>query len=200
MNIVGIDFSINSTALCIEVNDEEHFHLFTRGMSKGRANCLEGTDIELIYLNDFKSSDNLNEVESDKVYNAIELAESILKIIESYNVSINVLTIEGFSYGGTGLRALDLAGFQYILRSMVALSPSIDILKFVPPSTLKKFAIKGNASKQEMIEAFLEHAPNNVLYDILKAEECGCVSKNGNYQKPFDDLVDAWYIKEFYKV
>lgn len=199
MNIVGIDFSINSTAMCTEINNTEKFYLFTRNISKNRANCLESTDIELVYLDKFKESNDLNEVESDKVYNAIELSNSILKILESYDSYIDILTIEGFSYGGTGLRALDLAGFQYILRSMVAMSNNVNLLKFVPPSTLKKFAIKGNASKLEMIESFMELAPDNVLYKILKNEECDCISKGGNYQKPFDDLVDAWYIKEFYK-
>jgi len=199
MNIVGIDFSINSTAMCTEIDNNEKFYLFTRNISKNRANCLESTDIELVYLDKFKDSNDLNEVESDKVYNAIELSNSILKILESYDSYIDILTIEGFSYGGTGLRALDLAGFQYILRSMIALSNNIDLLKFVPPSTLKKFAIKGNASKSEMIESFMQLAPDNILYKILKNEECDCISKSGNYQKPFDDLVDSWYIKEFYK-
>jgi len=199
MNIVGVDFSINSTAMCTEIDGEENFYLFTRNISNSRANCLESTGITLVYLDKFKDSNDLNEVESDKVYNAIELSNSILKILESYDSHIDILTIEGFSYGGTGLRALDLAGFQYILRSMIALSNNIDLLKFVPPSTLKKFAIKGNASKSEMIESFMQLAPDNILYKILKNEECDCISKSGNYQKPFDDLVDSWYIKEFYK-
>jgi hypothetical protein len=50
-----------------------------------------------------------------------------------------------------------------------------------------------------MIESFMQLAPDNILYKILKNEECDCISKSGNYQKPFDDLVDSWYIKEFYK-
>lgn len=199
MNIIGLDFSINSTAMCIDLNGEEHFHLFTRSIAKSRANCLEGTDIELVYLNDFKKSDDLSEVEVDKITNAISMSTAIIKTIESYNTEIDIFTTEGFSYGGTGLRTLDIAGFQYVLRSMLMKSPMVNTLKFVPPSTLKKFAIKGNASKNEMIEAFIKREPNNILFEILKNEDCNCISKGNNYQKPFDDLVDSWFIKEFYK-
>ena len=199
MNIVGIDFSINSTSVCVEIDGKEYFYIFTRNISKRRADCLEDTEIDLIYLDSFIKSDDLNTVECDKINNAIELSNSILRVLESFDAQIDIVTIEGFSYSGTGLRILDLAGFQYILRSVIANSNKIKSLKFVPPSSLKKFAIKGNASKSEMIDSFIELAPDNILYKLLKGQECDCISKGNNYQKPFDDLVDSWYIKEYYK-
>lgn len=200
MKIVGIDFSMTSTAICVDIDGVEHFHSITSSVSENRLDCIKSYGIDSIQLYKTSNGDSISESEIEKVKKSNIIAESILTILKNYNVNFDIIGIENFSYGGTGRGILDLAGFQYVLRASLYNNSMANKYMFHTPASVKKFAIKGNAKKNEIIEAYLDLNIDNNLTKILKSQDCGLYSKQGNWQKPVDDLVDSYFIKEFSKI
>lgn len=107
-----------------------------------------------------------------------------------------VIGLEGFSYGSISSSTLDLALFNSFLRIKLLEDFGEDCLVIVSPTEGKKnLSGKGNAKKEDMIQAFIENKTKDP--DI---ERCSfwkfCKENELDYKniKPIDDLVDAWSI------
>lgn len=201
MNIVGIDFSMTSTGICVELNgDSEDFYSIASGVSDKRMTCISSYGIKTIPVTKLDTKSDATSLEVEKIRRANEISDYIIELLKAYKVKFDILALENFSYGGSGRGVLDLAGFQYVLRVKLLNEAIADKFLFHPPASVKKFAIKGNAKKNEIINAYLELRRDNKLTKLLNNEDCGLLSKMGNWQKPVDDLVDSYYIKEFSKI
>lgn len=200
MTFVGIDYSINSTAICIyKEGDEEKFYNFQRGsIPKKYLNEFESSKLEINFLNKLPNNSSYIETEITKIKESKWTASLIITILSQYGIEDDLYVgIEGFSYGSLGKRALDLAGFQYILRSRLEESGFIKNWFIFTPGEIKKFAVKGNASKELMIESYLKISRNNELTRLMTTGDISL--RNPKFPKPIDDLVDSYYIAHYTK-
>lgn len=200
MNVIGIDFSMTSTAICVEIDGKDHFYSFVSGVPDKRVQCICENGIEVVKLDKLPTEKDSSSLEIEKVRRANAISDSITKTLKDMNVEFDILALENFSYGGTGRGILDLAGFQYVLRANLFNNGIAKQYMFHTPASVKKFAIKGNAKKNEIIQSYIDQSPDNNLTKLIKNQDCGLLSKQGNWQKPIDDLVDSYFIKEFSKV
>ena len=126
-----------------------------------------------------------------------DILELILKSTDSsedYTVAF-----EGSSYGskmGTN-NLIDMAAGAAILKNnMLETIKPIDI-KTIAPTTIKKHAGKGNMKKRELWDAFVENRiqDKNIQTSKLFKFCENLVDKESNkIPKPFDDLVDAYFL------
>ena len=173
--IVGIDYSLNSPAICIAGDDFDFnkcsFHFLT---SKKK------------HIGKFGK--NIIGYEHKEYNTPIERFTNIsswaLDIIHKHKEDTAKVFIEGYSFGSKGQAVFQIAENCGILKYRLQLSPSI-LYDTVVPSVVKKFASgKGNADKQLMYNSFLNHTGA----DLLKAFDMGKLNN------PVTDIVDSYYI------
>lgn len=202
MLYIGIDFSMNSTAVCIQRDDsEEEFYSIHRiGFRKKDLPFYAKSGINFTQLEKFNAYDKEvkkknHEMEYDKLDKAVAMCDIIINLIDKYDEDFHV-SIEGFSYNGIGKRSFDLAGFQYVLRSILFKDKRMKSIYVFTPTEIKKFAVKGNATKGDMIDMFgtIIDAKNPVSKLLKENQEHFKM-----YPKPIDDLVDSYYAKEMLK-
>ena len=214
MIYIGIDFSISSPCMCINNNNNIKWYTYTRkkdikGITKKMlfhfSDCPYINTNTLSYIT---KTNDYSENEILKLYDSILLTNTITNHIknelnnESKNIEFNKnelkIAIEGFSYNSKGKHIFDLPAAQYLLRERL-INITENILIF-PPSNVKKFATnKGNATKNLMCDTFLnyEHLPpkikkyfNNNIH-LIKTDKY--------FKKPFEDMVDSYFIMEMLK-
>ena len=106
--------------------------------------------------------------------------KEILTVIEQHRPDASAL--EGLAYGGTGNATRDLAGLQFALITHLRYHHNLDISIIAPTQVKRRATGKGNANKQQMVEAL----PSEVraLFDAIG------VKKTTGLQ----DLSDAYWI------
>ena len=194
MVIIGIDMSKNSPGVCIRKDDKLEFLSFIRDKEK-KSNKLFYEQIKELGI-----SVNMNprttaikeysELEVFKVHDATLLAKSI---VDSLPDEIDMVGIEGFSYGSKGNAGLDIAGYAYCVRTLLYQKYGYDKICIFSPGNVKKTAGKGNAGKEEMMEFFLNCQDKDLIetkfWKALKNKEL-------EPKKPCDDLIDSYYVQE----
>tara|TARA_B110000285_G_C15044467_1_gene573539 strand:- start:184 stop:762 length:579 start_codon:yes stop_codon:yes gene_type:complete len=170
--IVGIDYSLNSPALCITNSSFEFercsFHFLTR---KKKHICNFGNNIFGYEHSEYNTPIERFSQISDWVFSIIN------------KVSNPKVFIEGYSFGSKGQAVFQIAENCGILKYRLQLA-EIEY-DTVVPSVVKKFASsKGNADKQLMYDSFKEHTK----VDLMKKFD---MEKLNN---PVTDIVDSYYI------
>lgn len=182
LTVVGIDFSLNSPAICRHTGNTwniancEFFFLtgnkklatsYANGMFKGELFATYSTDTER-FLN--------NAAALKKWINPTE------------NMQIG---IEGYAFGARGSRIFQIGEATGMLKTLVihssegALINNGKNLACYPPSHVKKFATgKGSAPKEMMVEAFIKDTGLDLI-NILGMKRLG---------NPVHDLIDAYWI------
>lgn len=173
MICAGIDLSLTSPAICVNLNEEE-FSFDT---------C------QLDYLTDVEkrivSTDNINGSIFPPYGNQYERYENIsrwiVNILQYYDVK--KVFLEDYSFGSTG-RVFHIAENTGVLKYLLWRN-NIDFVT-IPPTVIKKIATgKGNANKELMEQAFINETNVN-LKNILNLSP-----KQWN---PSSDLIDSFYI------
>ena len=173
--IVGIDYSLNSPAICIADNSFDFnkcsFHFLT---SKKK------------HIGQFGK--NIFGYEHKEYNTPIERFTNIsswaLDIIHKHKENTAKVFIEGYSFGSKGQAVFQIAENCGILKYRLQMSPTI-LYDTIVPSVVKKHASgKGNADKQLMYNSFLNHTGA----DLLKAFDMGKLNN------PVTDIVDSYYI------
>lgn len=196
--IIGIDFSINSTAIAIKMENKTHLFSFVPNYEKGRAafkihDFLKG---ELLVKGYEKSKPSKNSIEeqSNKLLNADNLSESIMDIFKLLCIeNPQEIRIEGFSYMSKGNSFIDLITYNTFLKVKL-IQKFGHVIKVIPPKTLKKaYTGNGNASKCDMLRKYITTEGN--LVD--KINELNII-KEGEFiiPKPIDDICDAIALTE----
>jgi Holliday junction resolvasome RuvABC endonuclease subunit len=191
--IIGIDFSINSTAVAIKTEKGISLFSFVPNYSKGKKafavhESLEGIVAVQSYLKPPKAKDSIEE-QSNKLINADQLSGIIMSILEAYDEPVTEIRIEGFSYGSKGNSFIDLITYNTYLKVKL-IQKFGHVIKVIPPKTLKKaYTGNGNASKCDMLRAFMEKSSTPLSTKIESMD----ILKEGEFTipKPLDDLVDA---------
>ena len=173
--IVGIDYSLNSPAICIAGDDFDFnkcsFHFLT---SKKK------------HIGKFGK--NIFGYEHKEYNTPIERFTNIsswaLDIIHKQREDTAKVFIEGYSFGSKGQAVFQIAENCGILKYRLQLLPSI-LYDTVVPSVVKKHASgKGNADKQLMYDSFKDHTKQ----DLLKMFDMGKLNN------PVTDIIDSYYI------
>lgn len=208
MNYVAVDFSLNSPGICI-YNDKSKSYKFisyiklktgTKDEQSFQEDISKLKDVALIYQPDFTVSDAYSSQELNKIKRYDKMADDIVNLIlqESQQGDGYTIAFEGTSYGskmGTN-NMIDMAAGAAILKLKMLKIFKPEDIQTIAPTTIKKFAGKGNMNKTQLCQAFL----NNVNGDafLMKGELFHFVTKNVDSEKkipkPLDDLIDAYFL------
>ena len=175
LTTVGIDYSLNSPAICIAGDNFDFnkcsFHFLT---SKKKHIGKFGKNIFGYEIKDYKTP-------NERFTNISTWA---LDIIHKHKTDTAKVFIEGYSFGSKGQAVFQIAENCGILKYRLQMSPSI-LYDTIVPSVVKKHASgKGNADKQLMYDSFKNHTKQ----DLLKMFDMGKLNN------PVTDIVDSYYI------
>lgn len=218
MVYIGIDVSVNSTAMCI-YNKKYNFYNYTNKKSnyiwiKNTSNIINYKFFEYKYknINDF-SNMMIEKIKDYDIY-----TEFIIDDIKKYGKKFNI-GIEGYSYGlKTTDSIIDISELSSILKFKLLNNFPESKIMLIPPKSVKIESCKmvyklidgqkivrnnkgvagGSFDKIDMFNAFLESNIDNELknYLINKKED---LIKMKNIPKPFDDVIDSVFIMEIIK-
>lgn len=200
MNLVAIDFSINSPGICILKDNRPFFisllkpNTGTKAQQALQSQMAELDDVHLA----FQEEPNIDRQEMSRVLRHRYIAEEICNLIEEHTDPSQPYKIffEGASYGtsrfGTN-SLLDLASAGSILKSFMFDRFTIQEMEVIAPTSIKKFVGKGNMKKEGMWEHFLtdDSFQSSPFWNFCKSIESFEFKK---LPKPVDDLVDAYYL------
>ena len=173
--IVGIDYSLNSPAICIADDTFDFnkcsFHFLT---SKKKHIGQFGKNIFGYEHKDYRTP----------IERFSNISSWAMDIIHKYKQDTAKIFIEGYSFGSKGQAVFQIAENCGILKYRLQMSPTL-LYDTVVPSVVKKYASgKGNADKQLMYDSFTEHTK----VDLIKMFDMGKLNN------PVTDIVDSYYI------
>jgi hypothetical protein len=197
--IIGIDFSINSTAITISNEKGIVMMSFVPNYESGKSAWKVHDAIsKFVQIHSYKkdgSSKNSIEDQRIKLRNANNLSDQIINAIGAENLKrVEKINIEGFSYASKGNSFIDLITYNTFLKTKLFQIVG-DKIFVVPPKTLKKwYTGNGNATKCGMLRSYLEKNNNDLTSKIR--EVCKIEDGEFNIPKPLDDLVDSIALSE----
>ena len=109
--------------------------------------------------------------------------------------------MEGLSFGSSGNSLIDISMTTALVRS--AIIKKIDPNNFfvLSPTTIKKYALKGNSKKDELyntlIEKRIEDNRLKPFLGVLKEYKDSWIKGSNKVEGPCSDLVDATWISLF---
>jgi len=209
MTYITIDFSLNSPGICI-FKDKYHFisYLKPKSGTKKEQRIQEDmallSDVVLKEQPDFTNVGAYSSVELGKINRYITSANDIIDIIKEFTKGETqfVFAFEGTSFGskqGTN-NIIDMAAGAAILKLKILEEFNPITIETVAPSTIKKHAGKGNMNKSQLWKVFIEGGQGTD--EIVRVSDFlpFCVNEIGEttkIPKPFDDLVDAYFLNSY---
>ena len=211
MHFVAIDFSLNSPGICVFNSTTEQYTFIsylkpktgTKKDQKIQEDFAQLDDSLFMDQPDFSNNEEYSGTEFYKILRYITTATDIIGLIEDVipNTEDVTFAFEGTSFGskmGTN-NIIDMAAGAAILKLKLLESFNVETIETVAPSTIKKFAGKGNMNKAALWEAFLNNVNDDPKLEAAPTfsfckNEIGKVSK---IPKPFDDLVDAYFLNAY---
>jgi len=215
MNYIGLDISINSTALTV-YNDKYNFFNYTKKSKKYKWIKQTSDIIKYRYLDfviDVNFSDNLIE----KILFNDKYSDMIVNDINKFEGE-KIIGIEGYNYGlKTTDSIIDISELSSIIKLKIL--KNVDNLKKViimPPKTVKikssnmVYGLNGKISrnkngvaggsfdKKDMLIAFIDSKFENKLKDFL-VDNIETLFVMKNVPKPFDDIIDSLFIMNIVK-
>jgi hypothetical protein len=207
MNYLAIDFSLNSPGVCLYNDKSKRYH-FIAYMKPGTGTKKEQKlqeemsllkDVTLVSQPDFTKEQEFSSVELAKVKRYDRMADDIINLVlqDCFEGDGFTIAFEGTSYGskmGTN-NVIDMAAGAAILKLKLLKTLRPEDLMTIAPTSIKKFAGKGNMNKLQLFESFLENRigdenlEKSPLYAWIKEQEFG-----KKIPKPLDDLVDAFFL------
>lgn len=221
MNLVGIDISIDSTAVSILRGDDDliisNFTVLKKN-SKWIKNTMDFIDFEFIYYT-YKDIDIYTEKEIMKLREFDHVTDLIYKKIIG-NIKKNektIVAIEGYNFNSFGNSIIDIVGFSTLLRIKLLDIPDLEKIIIISPKSIKSsiasmvygFNIDkkgkeiinksysgisgGNFDKKDIMVALFDSNIDNRLTTVLNKykEE---LLKLKNVSKPLDDIIDSYFI------
>jgi len=207
MNYLAVDFSLNSPGVCLYNDKSKKYHFISymkpgTGTKKDQKLQEEMSllkDVTLVSQPDFSKEEEFSSVELAKIKRYDRMADDIINLVlqESFKGDGFTIAFEGTSYGskmGTN-NMIDMAAGAAILKLKLLKTLMPEDLMTVAPTTIKKFAGKGNMNKSQLFEVFFnngigdENLEKSPFYEWIKSQDFG-----KKIPKPIDDLVDAFFL------
>jgi hypothetical protein len=212
-NIIGVDFSLNSPAWC---SLSEHganwgsYHRTTKKISNMLANenspfkiLGENSSFTLQIKEKQKVEGEYWEVERKKLENFSIIADNFMMTLTPFITDESVVFMEGISFGSSGNSLIDISMCTALLRERIAELVGYKNLYVYSPTAIKKFALKGNAKKDELYLALIDkYSEDNLLsplVSVLKQNQDIWIKKNKEVETPCSDLIDATWISLYGK-
>ena len=205
MSLIAIDFSINSTAICIQhdqgldwFNFVSNLNLDRKPYSIHKELVDSSRNVHVIGYERNKPKDlDYSDEQSWKIANANCLSYTIMNTIAPYIDEESIFAFEGYSYGSKGNSFIDLITYNTFLKSKILRVCQNDIQVLAPKSVKKDFTGNGNAGKPMMLKSFIERKDSLLKRDAVH-NYCSSVGDFGDkIPKPLDDLVDAFAILKY---
>ncbi len=203
--IVGIDFSIRSTGICIfeygmykwiSISDNIKWN------NKPYKHHSNINDLRLCKIVSYdrehipkKTNKTYDEVWLYKLDNAKNHTELILR--EMGCLQSPIFAFEGFSYGSKGNSFIDLIVYNTYLKSGISRNFIYPTHTIAPKSLKKWFTGNGNASKVDMFNSFINSKDPYLKEDEFHKYCKGIVIERDNVPKPIEDLVDAYAVCKY---
>jgi len=203
MALAGIDFSLNSPAICIQTSTHlkwiSLYHLdrdpalpTLKAFKLHEELADSGAITSTRYAREVSSKLFL-ERERQKMTDAERLAQLIIGTLLSHDVTR--VAIEGFSYGSKGNSFIDMVVYNTFLRQKLIQQFGVESFHVFQPTTVKKLAGKGNGNKLYMFEAFKrDHLLDPMLRDSTLWQWSQSKEFSKEIPKPLDDLIDSYFI------
>jgi len=211
LNLVTVDFSLNSPGICVWQSDTNEYHFIsyikagsgTKAEQKRQEEISLFKDVTLVHQPDWNLTvGDYSKNEFAKIKRYIKTADDIINLIISITNSKQDyhIAFEGTSYGskmGTN-NMIDMAAGAAILKLKLLKTLNPEDLLTVAPTTIKKFAGKGNMNKLQLFEAYQKNVnedqilAKSPLWKLVKDLEIG-----KKIPKPLDDLVDAYFLAAY---
>lgn len=207
MNYLAIDFSLNSPGICIYNDKSKKYHFIaymkpgtgTKKDQKLQEEMALLKDVTLVSQPDFSKEEEFSSVELAKIKRYDRMADDIINLVlqDSFEGDGFMIAFEGTSYGskmGTN-NVIDMAAGAAILKLKLLKTFLPEDVMTVAPTSIKKFAGKGNMNKTQLFESFLENRigdeklEKSPLFQWIKDQDFG-----KKIPKPIDDLVDAFFL------
>ncbi len=214
MNLVGIDFSLNSPAFCCFKNNRYIWGSVSRSdrtfesLLKNKKKpyyILDSNDsfiIKILEKQEFTTEYSARERE--KMGYFLEIVEvlwnSILEIMDDEPFHV---AMEGLSFSSNGNSLVDISMATALLRERIIDRIGSENFYVFSPTTLKKFAVKGNAKKDELYHALYNLSEDetnlNVFCKILEENKNEWITGAKAINKPIDDVVDSTWVNLYLK-
>jgi hypothetical protein len=223
IDYIGIDASLNSTAVCIELSDGTEFYLsfYTKEKADKWMKLITGpvkfhfTQYTDVKAYEYSWSECTKQLDYEKVASNIldEVAACLSKPLSDAQIGM-----EGYSYSSSAGPLIDLVTFGSKIR-LKMLEQGSDLTLYAP-MTMKTETCRevygvdskgiprndiglagGKFTKHEMLEAFYQYkrAKKNPLYNVLLPFRSEIRSLKA-VPKPIDDLIDAYWAKEVKRI
>ena len=206
--VVGIDFSLNSPGFCILTNDSCKWislhrttNIIDKMLKKEGSpfkvlNDNESVSINIIPKKEFTGE--YHEKERQKILNAIYFSEVALDLLDQYLDENTIVGMEGLSFGSSGNSLIDISMTTALIRAGVVKKINPNNFFVISPTTLKKFAVKGNAKKDELYNKLIEDRISEdrlkPLLNVLKEYKDLWIKGAGKVENPCSDIIDATWI------
>ena len=206
--IVGIDFSLNSPGFSILTEDMcEWISLHRTTNIIDKMFKKDGSPFKILNDNDNVSiniipkkefTGEYHEKERQKILNAIYFSEVALNLLEPHIDENTIVGMEGLSFGSSGNSLIDISMTTALVRAGVVKKINPDNFYVLSPTTLKKFAVKGNAKKDELYNKLIEDRISDdrlkPLLNVLKEYKDSWIKGSGKVENPCSDIIDATWI------
>ena len=217
-NFIGIDISLNSTAVFIENDKGKSILSFTNKKDNNiYIKELDRCGVNFFHLNR-ETSDNYSKNEILKLnhYNMISqlLSDEVIKLID--NSKQTYCQIEGYSFSKNTSSILDIVSLSTLIRSNLIKSIKNIDMTIISPSTLKLETCKlvykpidigkrkpkfifvnnqgisgGSFKKPQMFRAIIEGNIDTPIYDMLITYKD--LMDREKIPNPIEDIIDATF-------
>jgi hypothetical protein len=209
--IIGIDFSLNSPGFCILESDSCKWislhrtkNIIDKMLKKEGSpfkilNDNSSVDINIIEKKEFKGEYHI--IERDKIVNAVYFSEVVMDLLNPYLDGTTIVGMEGLSFGSSGNSLIDISMTTALVRSSIIKKIDPNNFFVLSPTTIKKYALKGNSKKDELyntlIEKRIEDNRLKPFLNVLKEYRDSWIKGSNKVEGPCSDLVDATWISLF---
>ena len=182
---IGLDLSINSTGVCVNMNNTQYFYIITSKMTQKGIKLYNDMSNKICNVILYDKVDHkgleYSQKELAKTTNYYTISNHIIDIIKTHSTTDDEIEcyIEGVSYGSIGSAALvDLVGLNFVVRTK--LIENNYKFTIVSPTENKRDAVgNGQATKDLMVYSFLQLHPQ--FGDFNKVTK-------------IDDIADAYFL------
>jgi hypothetical protein len=214
MNVIGIDFSLNSPAFCCYKDGKYIWGSLTRSdrspeshlksQKKPFAILDTESDFNLYFVEKKDLPDDYTGRERIKIVYFMGIVDQLwASISDIMGESEFYVAMEGLSFSSNGNSLIDISMATALLRKKIIDRVGVDKFHVFSPTSIKKFALKGNAKKDELYEALINFKESETnlenFSNILEANKTEWITPAKAVNKPIDDIVDATWIALYLK-
>ena len=153
----------------------------------------------LDYIERSKLPEDYSKRERMKIDYFLEIVDTLwTRISNEIGTEHCYVAMEGLSFSSNGNALIDISMATALLRERIRNRIGTENFHVFSPTSIKKFALKGNSKKDELYEALCSRDLEGTNLDdfcrILSDNKSEWITGAKQVNKPIDDLVDATWI------